>query len=243
MTKIRLLIKADSNLRGRKDDIDFVFRKLKEDYEVVEGLTISWSIDFEQDYSNAKWVAYNPKRYPGSLGLEWPIIVGTAKKVRKLSGESIDSILHFVSITNWKAPGIGGWQVGIFSGYGNQIVKMYNGLDSLYMVVAMEVAHLLDNIVYLELGVSLDKYLGMDYDYDVIHGKHPDYNMYEYRPIFRKIGHFLIKTFEKRNKRFELQTVQQKVINILQRLIILYRNLIKQSKPKPIKDIEKVAKI
>ncbi len=238
MPNIRFIIKADSNLRGREDDINTTFDRLKKDYQVVEGLSITWKIDFDQDYLNAKWVAYNPKRYPGSLGLDWPIITGTAKKVRNLRGESIDSILHFVSIANWKAPGIGGWQVGIFSGYGNQIVKMYNGLDSLYKVVAMEVAHLLDDMVYLETGKSLDKYLGLDYDYDVIHGISPKYEMYEYRPIFRKIGHFLVQAFTKRNKRFEVQKVQEKVIGIYQRLIILIRQLIKKSKPKPIKDLE-----
>ena len=102
----------------------------------------------------------------------------------------------------------------------------------------MEVAHFLDDIVYLETGKSLDKYLGMDFDYDVIHGEHPNYKMYEYRPIFRKIGHFLLETFEKRNKRFEVQKVQEKVISILQKLIMLYRQLIRKSQPKPIKDVE-----
>ena len=152
-------------------------------------------------------------------------------------------MVYIVDLPNWKAIGIGGWNLGMFfSGMSVQLTKGYITVDSMHKVLSMELAHCLNEQVYEELGVKLKDVLKVkNWDYEVIHGEHPDYQKYYYKNAFEKIADVLLRTFQKREARFTRQLegkvmLLTKVLGLLRWIRRLKIQL--RSKSSPIYDEE-----
>jgi len=162
------------------------------------------------------------------------------KRIKQLYGEEFHSVVYLVDPANWKPDPIGGWNLSRFySGMSVQIVKGYFNVKPTYQVTSMELAHCWNEQIYRELGIRLKDFLGVEnYDYGVIHGEHSDYTVFEYRPVLEKIADLMLRTFKKREARFE-KNVKTK-ISILTRLVDLYRQvmILIRKKESPVYDSE-----
>ena len=229
MTTFRLRLIVDEKTRDRIHILLDALELAKKDYEVVDGLTLAWDIEY-RNFENLEWEIY----YGNSIGISREYIARENKIVKTLFGEKYASVAYVVDMENWKAPGIGGWNLGRFySGMSAQIMEVYRTTYSTNQVITMELAHCLNEQVYKELGIKLKDELGVsDWDFQVIHGKHPDYNSFNYQPVFRKIADVLLRTFQKREQRF-LNELKVKV-NLLTKILGLYRTLFILLKSKPI---------
>lgn len=223
ITRFRLYIVADEKLRNRIETFDQAFELLRKDYEVVEGLTLYRYLEW-QSFENVGWEDYWGDGE--SFGLDRAWIALQNKRIRKQSGEEFASVVYLVDPSNWKAQGIGGWNLGrFFSGMSAQIAKGYNTVRSTHLVLSMEVAHALNEQVYRELGIRLKDVFGVkDWDYEIVHGEHPDYTAFQYQPVFKRIADLLLRTFQKREARFAQQLKTK--LSLLTRLVDLYRQLI-----------------
>ena len=243
-TTFRLLVVADQTLEHRKQVFLDAFEMLKKDYEVVEGLTLSYYFSF-RSFEDVPWEDYWGDGK--SLGIKLSWITKQNKKIKKQYGEEFHSVVYLVDKPNWKAVGIGGWNLGrFFSGMSVQLTKGYFTTDSAHKVTSMEVAHCLNEQVYEELGVRLKDVLKVkNWDYEVVHGEHPDYQKYYYKNAFVKIGDVLLRTFQKREIRFTKQLegkimLLEKVLGLLRWIRRLKIQLSSKASPVYDSEIEKV---
>ena len=225
MTTFRLHIIADKKVEERVQVLLDALELTKKDYEVVEGLTLSWDIEYV-NFDNLVWETY----FGTSKGIDRGYISKENRRVKRQHGERFASVIYAVDPVNWGAPGIGGWNLGRFySGMSAQIVRVYANLSPNTQVLQMEIAHCLNEQVYQELGIKLKDELGVgDWDFKVVHGLHPDYEAFKYQPVFRKIADLLLRTFQKREAKFlsELKvkiSLLTKVVSLVRTLIILLR--------------------
>lgn len=222
-TYIRLLIVADKSVEPRKAVFMQALELLKQDYETVDGLTLAFQVEYIS-FENVPWEDYWGDGKSFGLNRGW--IGKEHARIKKQYGFEFTSVIYLVDIANWKAPGFGGWNLGrFFSGMSAQICKAYITERSTYLVFSMEWAHALNEQVYRELGVKLKDVLNVkNWDYEVVHGQHPDYVTFQYRPVFAKIADYLLRTFQKVEARFTGQ-LQTKVA-LLTKILDLYRQVI-----------------
>lgn len=223
-THLRLYIVADEKLEPRIDTLKQALDILRQDYEVVEGLTLSYELVF-RSFDNVPWEDYWGDGKSFGLSIEW---VGKEHaKVKSKYGEKFASVIYVVAPENWKPEHIGGWNLGrFFSGMSAQICKGYMTVLSMHLVLSMELAHALNEQVYRELGLRLkDSFPEVDnWDYDIIHGEHKDFVMFQYKSVFQKIADILLRTFKKKEARF-MGELKAKVV-LLARIVDLYRQVI-----------------
>jgi len=221
-THLRLLVVADESLREREDTFVRALELLRQDYEVVDGLTLSFEFEYTS-FDDVPWEDYWGDGKSFGLNIGW--IKKKHKALKNKYGEEFASVMYLVSPENWKAPSIGGWNLGqFFSGMSAQICKGYMTERSSYLVFSMELAHALNEQVYREIGVRLRDVLKVDnWDYEVIHGEGSDYKVFEYRPVFMKIADELLRTFKRKEARFTGQLKSK--VALLIKLVDLYRQV------------------
>jgi len=90
-----------------------VLAKLREDYEVVDGLTLEWHVE-RRDLSKAPWENY--LGFQGALGVSVKYIAKQAKELSILHGEKYHSVCLVINEKNWQdgEQRIGGWNLGQF---------------------------------------------------------------------------------------------------------------------------------
>lgn len=246
MAKIRLLVFLDKTALDKKPRVENALLSLKNDYIAVSGLDLVW--DYEvRDFTGIKFVSYN--NVPGDLGVDFSYISNLAKECKQKYAEQYDNLVLVIDKDNWQAINpIGGWNMGIFySGYQVEQVKLVDSDEWIYKIFSMEIFHAMDNFVKAELNIDLSSYLGvLDFDEDVVHGrKNPPYQAFEYDLAISQIGSLLVKCFEKRNLRYQKYiNDQMTIIDLLKRLLVLYRQLLKLRgiTPSAVELTEKVAK-
>ena len=231
MNKItfRILVVADELLDNRKQTFVDALEMLKEDYEVVEGLTLSYRFTFRR-FENVPWEDYWGDGK--SLGINRGWIGEQNKKIKKLYGEEFHSVVYIVDPENWKPVGFSGWNLGrYFSGMAVQLMKGYIDTRSNHLVLSMEVCHGLQELVYMETGVRLTKFFNVNsYSTGVVHGEESGFKMYEYRPFFKEMSALLLRTFQKREARFRGELsfkvgLLQKIVSLLRHIITLRRKI------------------
>ena len=98
---------------------------------------------------------------------------------------------------NWKSDGIAGWSMGFYNRYHIQLIRGANksqAQDNVYsmgVTFVEELIHGMDEFLWYELGISLEKILGVeDFDRDIVHAKR-----WNYDDELRIIIPYLIKIF------------------------------------------------
>lgn len=144
---MRILILLDDKLTHRKPEADVALERIKVDY--TDATPVSWEYS-ERDFEVRTWEEY----LPGFKGLSRK---GIGFDLRHFPKDKYDQIIYLVSPENWKAPGIGGWNLGSpILGFQVEIVKMYdNKPDWLYKTFAMEIFHSMNDLCMQELGDNL----------------------------------------------------------------------------------------
>lgn len=216
MTKIRMLIILDQPCLLYKDTIEKSLITLREDYRISTNneLDLTWQYEkfFAEDLID-DWEEYNTQK---DLGISRAWISQKTKELKEKYQYTIDCVAFVIDKTNWKSPTTAGWNLGgFYSSYQIQLIKGNDYERGLYLRFSMELAHALDDFIFDALGVNLDVRLGFDYDNGAIHGEHPPYKVFEYRPIIGEIKGLLIDTFKRRES-----------VTLLFTLVGLYRKLI-----------------
>lgn len=169
-THLRLFIAADVKLMPRINTLKQALELLKQDYEVVDGLTLSYELIF-RSFEGVPWEDYWKDGKSFGLSIEW--IGKEHAKIKTQYGKRFASVVYVVAPENWKPDHIGGWNLGrFFSGMSAQIIKGYMTVRSTHLVLSMELAHALNEQVYRETGVKLKDFFNVkSYDYGIIHGE------------------------------------------------------------------------
>jgi len=240
---MRILLLADNILSGREEHIDDVLARIREDYSDVTKVT--WAYQYEA-FGGIEWINYNKR----ALGIDYGTIKELTEEVRKASGDIFDHVILLIHPVNWKDGffRIGGWNLGRFySDYSVQIVKATERDDWLYKIFAMELIHSIDEFAYKELGINLDNLMGMDFDYDIIHGEHKDWGVkqpdgsyftdYDYTKVIAYFAAYIKRAYELREKKH--RDKQDKLIgirmqlNLIEQIISLYRTIFMALKKHP----------
>ena len=126
---MRILILFDKTITTRRGEVDAALERIKSDY--TESTPVSWSYE-DRDFSTLRWVEYQPTY----LGIAWDIVYKDCRAVQK---DLYDQIIYLISEENWKATGIGGWNLGTpINGFQVEIVRIYaNNPEALYKTFAM----------------------------------------------------------------------------------------------------------
>ena len=207
---MRILILYDKLITKRRPEVDTALERIKSDY--ADATPVSWSYE-DRDFSALRWVEYQPTY----LGIAWDIVYKDCRAVQK---DLYDQIIYLVSEENWKAAGIGGWNLGTpINGFQVQIVRIYaNNPEALYKTFAMEIAHSWNDICIQEIGDNLLSTFDVkDFDNEVVHGADkrygvnvPDtpnlnayYTNYDYRPMIAIIKDKLKGAYILRKTRYE----------------------------------------
>src|SRR3990167_9904907 len=145
-----------------------------ENLKTQMGISVFWDIEYK-DLSTLSWVPYNNST---DMGVSFAKISLDTEYIWKTYGYQYDTIIYFIDESNWKAKelnkdrGIGGWNLGqFFNNYQVQLLATNNNLGNMQYRINEEVAHSIDDFAYRELGIDLDKYLGYDYDTNVVHAE------------------------------------------------------------------------
>ena len=224
MNNFKLYLLVDSQSQARIQTLHTALELLALDYKVVQDLNLEWKIEY-MPFAGIPWTSY----LPDAMGIDPKFLEEKAQKVKKEFGEEWHSICFVVDPANWKADGVGGWNLGrFFSGMSVQIAKFYLNFSDNRKVIAMETAHCWDEQIYKELGIRLNTFLRKDWDEDIVHRKGPDGRyLFEYREDYMTIGHLMIETIKRRTARGQTeQNNMKQLISLLERVVTLYRQLI-----------------
>lgn len=145
---MRILLLHDNSILDRKSDVDIALEKIKSDY--AEVTPVSWEYK-DMDFSALRWVEYQPTFY----GIAWDIV---QKDMSAITKDKYDQVIYVVSEENWKAPGVGGWNLGTpINGFQVEIVRIYQPHNEWgrYATFAMEISHSWDNLCMQEIGDNL----------------------------------------------------------------------------------------
>jgi hypothetical protein len=147
--------------------------------------------------------------------------------------EGVDNVVIHIHRDNWNLAGIWGQNFSnIYSGYQVHVCRfdnknLANSLGTLYH----EFMHCVDAVIKTYTGEDINK-LGIwsSWDKTCVHGGRPDQvGVYKWTYIRHKenqevlmyVGNSLKTAYEKRDKIYK----QKKLINLLERLVVLYRAL------------------
>ena len=204
---MRILLLHDNSILDRKSDVDIALEKIKTDYSEVAH--VSWEYK-DMDFSALRWVEYQPTFY----GIAWDIV---QKDMSAITKDKYDQVIYVISEEHWKAPGIGGWNLGTpINGFQVEIVRIYQPSNEWgrYATFAMEIAHSWDNLCRQEIGDNLlSTFAISDFDNGVIHGNDPRYGKlrpdgtyytdYQYAPMIAMVKDKLKNAFLLRKTRYE----------------------------------------
>ena len=229
---MRILLLTDKFLSGREEHIEDVLVRIRKDYSDVTKVT--WLYQPEP-FGGVEWVNYTKR----ALGIDYATIEELTKQVRKDSGDIFDHVILLIHPVNWKDGffRIGGWNLGRFyNGYSVQIVKATERDDWLYKILAMELIHSIDEFAYKELGINFDNLMGMDFDFDIIHGEHKDWGVkqpdgsyftnYDYAKVIAYFAPYIKRAYELSEQTHRdgqnKPIVIQRQLTLLVKLISLY---------------------
>lgn len=191
---IKLLIIKDTVI-DYQSQIEEALNLQRQDYLAgTDGeLDVSWEI-IEQDLSNIEWVEYGYGKGNYGVNRAW-LFSDTSFKT-----QDVYSIAYVVDNSNWTKKGnpIYGWAAGFFNGYQVQLIRGYqNNVDALYRSFLMELIHSFNEYAKARLGVNFNTLFDVpNWDEDVIHARHEDWDLFEYVPVIRKIKDILLQLFK-----------------------------------------------
>lgn len=218
---MRILIILDIKSKGKEAIIQDAWNKFLADYSDT-GLKIERT-DVWLDLSQVPWVEYPYMGIKDLYGFDLNWVRNYCNLLWKIENGKYDSVVFAVDETNWKEPNKAwGWNLGQwFNDYQVQMVRVSPYLD---LGFRMEIAHNLDQFINRELGVNLNKLLSIsDWDEDIIHGRmtNPNNPYLYYERWFGKIGDLLVKTFDKRRKKWEQVLILRKLLELYTKLVNL----------------------
>lgn len=227
----RLYIIAEEMSADYKAKLQVALDRIRQDFEVVQ----DWGLETRVAYRDKIEGEWTPNPYVDTI-FDLQRISQEAKALKNFEGEEFHSFCFLFRVENWKAT-YGGLNVGgFFEGMSVQLARWYDRDDWIYEVLVEEVAHCIDEQVLRETGTKVEDYLRLSGDVDslIIHGKDPRYIRKQYRPYFLQIAPLIIQTFKKRNERWEkekkIKGFQLDIIAVLEKLVMLYRELVNKKK-------------
>lgn len=210
---MKIIAIRDKGLEG----VDEMLEGIKNDYKSF--VSVSW-IFIEEDLSGLQFEEYAP----GDKGLSKAHVRKTCAELFKEYGYQYDHVIWFFKRENWDAPGIGGWNLGrLYSNYSVQLVLAEQRSKWAGKTLKMEIAHAFDEFTPIELGYNLDRFTGLDWDNDIVHGQHPDWGVwnerkdkfwtdYDYTKMIRWYGNIFSNIYKKRREKQPKVVDQQAVI-------------------------------
>lgn len=191
---IKLLIIKDTA-------IDYIFQ-IEEDLEkqradYLEGsdgdVDISWEI-IEQDLSNLNWIEYGYGANNYGVSPAW-LTEDTKNR------PDVYSIAYVFADRNWTRLGnqnIWGWSVGFYNNRHVQLIRgSQNNVDSLYKTFLMELMHSFNEYAKDRIGANFNELFKVsNWDEDVVHARHPDWELFKYVPVIRIMKDVLIELFK-----------------------------------------------
>jgi hypothetical protein len=166
-----------------------------------------------------------------------------SKYVEKKYGKyGTDHIVTLIHEDNWKSgatarrKGISGTNYSYTQGpYHIQYVRWWNRkgvsqkqeMINRFGTLNHEQFHAVDALIKQEIRIEIDPILGVgDFDRDVVHGAHPDYDYVNYNnnaETLKKLSPYLIAAYAKRLERHteHINGLQKTIIGLLQELVYL----------------------
>jgi len=198
--KIRLLVIVDTKV-DFLDEVEKALEMQRRDYLEGSGgeVDVVWEIK-RQDLSNLPWREYWGNNY--GVSAQW--VREDTAKIREKHGSDFDSIAYVIDWDNWTTEGNGwiwGWNLGTFypdrNGYQVQLIKAgRHSLKALYYTFLMELFHAHDDFYYRATGKRLETIFNVtDFDEDVVHALHDDYQVFKYIPVIQEMKDVLVDLF------------------------------------------------
>lgn len=212
---MRILVLFDVLTLPRQADIDVALNQIRTDY--IPATDVTWTYE-ARDFSNLTWVDYQAN----AKGVSWNTVTSDTREIFLRDGERWDNIIYLIDPANWKAPGIGGWNLGSpINGYCVELVIASLNPTWLYKIFAMEIAHSWNDTCIQETGDNLlDTFGVQDFDNQVIHGVDTRYGVnvppnapmtgyytnYDYRPMIEMAKLNLAAAYNKRAARYGIHS-------------------------------------
>jgi len=199
--KINLLVIVDTAI-DYLPQIEKSLERQRQDYLAGTGgdVDVVWDIK-RQDLSGLNWVEYGYGANNYGVSTAW-IVQDTGK----IKGEYY-SVAYVIKYSNWTRKGniISGWSAGFYNGYHVQLIKAYeNNITANYTTFLMELIHGFNEYAMSRLGVNFNTLFNIgNWDEDVIHARHRDYTVFEYRPVIEKMNSILVELFKINQKYME----------------------------------------
>jgi hypothetical protein len=178
-----------------------------------------------------------------------------ADEVDERYGEwGADHIVTLIHEDNWKS-GATTWRKGIsgtnysykYNNYHIQYVRWWNRkgvtqkqeMINRFGTLNHEQFHAVDALIKQEIGIEIDPILGVgDFDRDVVHGAHPDYDYVNYNnnaETLKKLAPYLVAAYKKRQDRHTeaVRGMQYTIIGLLEKLVYFYKAKLNQKNGNP----------
>jgi len=199
--QIKLLVFVDTNIDFLPQVIEALELQRQDYLKGTDGeVDVVWEI-VRRDLSNLSWIEYWGDNY--GVNTNW--IGEDTKKIRQEYGLDIDSVAYVFDWNSWTTKGnqyIWGWNLGNFypdgNGYQVQLIKAgRNSQKALYYTLLMELFHAHDDFYYRATGKRLETMFNVtDFDEDVVHARHEDYEVFKYVPVIQQMKKVLIELFK-----------------------------------------------
>ena len=169
-------------------------------------LDIVWEIK-RQDLSNLNWIEYGYGKDNYGLDTNW--VKKDTQKIYTSANNSIHSVAYVFDWYSWTDKGkqnIWGWNLGRFypdnNGYQVQLIRAgNNNIKAVYYTFLMELFHAIDDFYYRATHKRLEEFFNVtDFDEDIVHARHDDYEIFKYVPAIRQMKDILIELFTINNK-------------------------------------------
>ena len=206
--KINLLAIVDTKI-DFLDQVKEALEMQRQDYlKGTDGDVDIETTIIREDLSGLSWVEYWGNNY--GVNINW--IREHTGPIKEKYGEEIHSIAYVIDWNNWTKKGnqnIWGWNLGKFypdeDGYQIQLVRAgRNSVQAMYYTFLMELFHAMDDFWYRATRLRLEEIFNVtDFDEDVVHARHPDYEVFKYIPAIRQMKDALIELFRIKQKYME----------------------------------------
>jgi len=195
---IKLLVVVDTAITYL-DQVEEALEKQRQDYlnGTDNELDITWIIK-RQDLSGLNWIEYGYGKDNYGVEIKW-----LENDVKDKIGTY--SIAYVIDENNWTDKGnqgIWGWSISLPDTVHIQLIKgMKGNVTAMYWTFLMELMHSWDNLYFKITRKRLeDVFMVSNYDEDIIHGKLPEYDAFQYIEVIRKMKDILIDLFKISNK-------------------------------------------
>jgi len=191
--QIKLLVVVDESVKYL-EQVEEALELQRQDYLTgTDGeVDVVWDIK-RQDLSNLPWQIY----WADNWGVDTTWVTDNTKDLG-----DYDSVAFVIDWDNWTKEGnqsIWGWNLGRFyNGYQVQLIRFAdNNIKSVYYTFLMELFHALDDFYYKDTGKRLEELFNVtDFDEDIVHARHDDYEVFKYIPAVRQMKDILIELFK-----------------------------------------------